>query len=108
LATRPQPVRAVADDSSLVASILDPDGRPVDLTEDRWRHIVAGHPDLRPYLRSILDAVRHPDRRVPGRGADEEWFYLADAGPSRWLKVVVHFESGRGRIVTAFARRSMP
>lgn len=101
-------MRAVADDASVLASTLDPDGRPVDLTEERWQHIVAGHPELRPHLQSVMAAVRNPDRRMAGRSAAEEWFYLEGAGPSRWLKVVVHFESGRGRIVTAFARRSMP
>jgi hypothetical protein len=45
---------------------------------------------------------------MPGPQDNEEWFYLGGAGPSRWLKAVVHYEGGRGRIVTAFARRSMP
>jgi len=45
---------------------------------------------------------------MPGRHHGEEWFYLEGAGPSRWLKVVVHYEGKSGRIVTAFGRRSMP
>jgi hypothetical protein len=38
----------------------------------------------------------------------EEWFYVEGAGPSRYLKVVVAFNAGRGTIITGFARRSMP
>jgi hypothetical protein len=98
----------VAEDDDVLVSTLDPDDRRVELTEERWRHIVAGHPELAPYLAVVTRAVREPDRRMAGRQVDEEWFYLEGAGPSRWLKVVVHYEGGRGRIVTAFARRSMP
>jgi hypothetical protein len=98
----------LADDGVVLVSTPDPDGRPVDLTAERWRHILAGHPELTPHLDKVTRAVQEPDRRMPGRHDDEEWFYLEGAGPSRWLKVVVHYEGGRGRIVTAFARRSMP
>lgn len=69
---------------------------------------MGGHPELARHLESVSRAVRTPDRRLSGHQEDEEWFYLAEAGPSRWLKVVVHYEGGRGRIVTAFGRRSMP
>lgn len=45
--------------------------------------------------------VERPARRMPGRLLpNEEWFYAEDAGPSRWLNVVVHSEGDAGRIVT--------
>jgi hypothetical protein len=44
-------------------------------------------------------AVESPSEVLEGRTPDEEWFYLAGAGPSRWLKVVVVFDrAGSGRI----------
>lgn len=95
-------------DGGILASAVDPDGRRVELTEERWRHVLDGHPELAPHLASVTRAIREPDQRRAGREVGEEWFYLEGAGPSRWLKVVVHYEGGRGRIVTAFARRSMP
>jgi mannose/cellobiose epimerase-like protein (N-acyl-D-glucosamine 2-epimerase family) len=98
----------VADGGDVLVSTLDPDGRVVELSAKRWSHILDGHPELAPHLESVTRAVREPDRRMAGRQLDEEWFYLEDAGPSSWLKVVVHYEGGRGRIVTAFGRRSMP
>jgi hypothetical protein len=98
----------VANDGGVLVSTLDPDSRRVELTAEGWRHILDGHPELAPHLDAVTRAVREPDRRLAGRHKDEEWFYLEHAGPSRWLKVVVHYEGGRGRIVTAFARRSMP
>lgn len=62
--------------------------------------------DLR---KEIHLAVESPTAALPGREPDEEWLYLEGAGPSRWLKVVVVFDSdGSGRIITAFARRRKP
>jgi len=100
--------RLVADGSKRLVSVLDPDGRLVELDAERWSHILDGHPELAPHLESVARAVREPDRRRRGHRDSEEWFDLAEAGPSRWLKVVVHYEGDRGRIVTAFGRRSMP
>ena len=50
----------------------------------------------------------HDAIRRRGRWPDEEWFYLAGPGPTRFVKVVVHYEHGEGRIVTAFPRRAFP
>lgn len=76
-------------------------------------HSRAAHPvfDLRSGVahEEVLRAVRAPTEALPGREPDEEWFYLRDAGPSRWLKVVVLFEGPTtGRIITAFPRRRKP
>ncbi len=90
----------------MVAATLDPDGRRVSLTDERWLHIKSRRPQLGGYLREIMTAVREPSRRVDGRASNEEWFFLEDAGPARWLQVVVHYEGGEGWIVTAFPRRS--
>jgi hypothetical protein len=39
---------------------------------------------------------------------NEEWYYAKTDAPSNWLKVVVAYAEGRGYIVTAHARKSMP
>ena len=93
---------------TLIAVTLDPEGRRIRLTEGAWRHIKSEHPDMTRYLRDIMAAVREPDRRVVGPTAGEEWFYRSEAGPSAWIRVVVHYEHERGLIVTAFPRRSFP
>lgn len=90
------------------AAVLDPAGRPVVLTAARWQHIVNGHPELAPHRDAVLRTVQRPTRQRAGRRAAEVWYYLAGAGPSRWLKVVVAYEQEQGRIITAFGRRSMP
>jgi hypothetical protein len=98
----------------VLATVLDPDGRRVVLSRERWAHIVGdatggtGHPELRPYRDEVMHAVREPTVRLAGRLPNQEWFYLEGVGPSRYLKVVVEFRQGLGHIVTAFARRSTP
>jgi len=93
----------------VLAEVVDPDGRTVELTGARWAHITAGHPELIAYQSEVLDTVQMPSRRLLGPTVGEEWFYRDTVGPSRWLKVVVRYGAiDRGRIVTAFARRSVP
>jgi hypothetical protein len=91
------------------ATVVDPDGRTVELTRERWAHVTTGHPELADYEGEVLETVRTPTRRRSGPTVGEEWFYQENVGPSRWLKVVVSYEAvDRGWIVTAFARRRMP
>jgi hypothetical protein len=90
-------------------SIRDPKGREITLDDERWAHIIDGHPELRDIRDDVLRAVKDPSEILAGRAPDEEWFYLAGAGPSRWLKAVVVFDpANHGRIITAFGRRRKP
>ncbi|MGH9068263.1 MAG: hypothetical protein ACRD0J_12375 [Acidimicrobiales bacterium] len=53
------------------AMVEDPEGRSVLLTEERWSHIVAGHPELEGHEQAVLQAVVAPSRtkaRSGGRG----------------------------------------
>jgi len=88
--------------------IRDHRGREVLLSLERWRHIVSAHPELEVHQEEVCRAVEAPTAVLAGREPDEEWLYLEGAGPSRWLKVVVVFESERGRIITSFARSRKP
>lgn len=93
----------------VVVQIAKAANRNALLSPERWRHIVSGHPEIEIYEKEIHLAVESPTAALPGREPDEEWLYLEGAGPSRWLKVVVVFDSdGSGRIITAFPRRRKP
>jgi hypothetical protein len=90
------------------AAVADQDGRTVELTEERWGHITERHPEIRAFEAEVLLAVERPDRLMRGRQPGELWSYLKTDVPSSWLKVVVAYADGRGHIVTAYPRRSMP
>lgn len=99
------PARAVFP-RQIIAITPDPQGRSVLLVLDRWNHIAARHPELADSRRDVVRAIRTPDtQRVISN--DESWFYKA-AGPSTWIKVVVLYSGGTGRIISAFPRRAMP
>jgi hypothetical protein len=90
------------------ARFEDQRGRTVELTAERWGHIAERHSDIRALGDAVERAVQRPDYWTRGRNANEEWFYLKTDAPSAWLKVVVAYAEGRGHVVTAFARRSIP
>jgi hypothetical protein len=90
-------------------SVTDPVGRTVILTDERWAHIVDGHPYMAPYRADVLRAVETPTERIALPRPGQDWFNLEHAGPSRWLKVVVRFEENAvGAVRTAFPRRGKP
>jgi hypothetical protein len=88
---------------------IDPLGRTVHLAEERWRHIIDGHPYMAPFRAEVLQAVEAPTDLIEQPRLGQDWFYLRNVGPSQWLKVVVAFdEDSVGSIRTAFPRRSKP
>jgi hypothetical protein len=88
---------------------IDPLGRTVQLAEERWSHIIKGHPYMAPFRAEVMRAIEAPTQRIEQPRPGQDWFYLQDPEPSRWLKVVVAFdEDSIGSIRTAFPRRSKP
>jgi len=86
----------------------DPGGRRVVLTAGRWLHVIDGHEELAPLLDAVLSAVRHPDVITPDPRLGRWRYWLAGAGPGRWLFVVVDWGPPEPRIVTAFGKRKDP
>jgi hypothetical protein len=84
-----------------------PDGRVIILSDERWEHVIDGHPELSAWRARVVEIAMRPERSMDGRRADEQWFY-GEGGPSRWIKVVVQWDGSRGFVVTAFARRRLP
>jgi hypothetical protein len=87
---------------------IDPAGREVVLDWAGWSHVLRRHPYIGVEREVLLETVARPDARSPGPQPNEEWFYRRGAGPSAWIRVVVHYEGNHGLIVTAFPRRSFP
>ena len=62
----------VADDPhspmTVLAQVVDPDGQRVELTVERWDHIVddhAGHPELGAFRADVMLAVSDPHEQRP-------------------------------------------
>ena len=80
----------------------------MELTEAAIDHILGSHKEMAPHLDAVLRAVERPTVHLRGRAANKEWYFLAGAGPARWLHVVVHFFGEEGNVTTAFGRSRLP
>lgn len=87
---------------------VDPDGRRVVLDVAAWRHIMDEHAELEPHREAVLATVAAPDHRGSDPRPGRARYWRRGLGPSRWLMVVVDFESVPARVVTAYANRRDP
>jgi len=91
------------------ATVTDPNDQEVVLLVRIWEDkIVRDHPALVGHLDGVIDAVAQPDHLEPDTLPNRTRFYRRNAGPSRWLMVVLSYEQGPARIITALASRKDP
>jgi hypothetical protein len=69
--------------------VVDRDGASVVLSEERWRHIVVGHPEVAEVEAEIAVAIRAPeivrDGRTAGEACSTDGYQMRAAHPgSRW------------------------
>ena len=88
----------------------DPDGRRIVVSAAVWhKKILRDHPELAPHLADVLRAIGEPDHVTPDPIFDgRRRHYLRNAGPSRWLLVVLSYDQEPARLITAFANRKDP
>jgi hypothetical protein len=92
----------------LIATVIDPQGRTVWLTQERWDHIVEGHPEIARYLQDVKKCVERADNRTKGNYPDAEKLWARNLGPAKWLTVVVRYEGRTGTIRTAIGVTKAP
>ncbi len=82
-------------------------GVPIRLTDERWAHIVLGHPEMSGRRGEILDAVAEPSLVV--RGSEGSLLATRPTDGGR-LIVVAYLETSAsdGFILTAFLTRRDP
>ena len=89
----------------IVGEATTPDRIRVVIFADTWQdHILdpeVGHAEMAPHLDAVLGAMAAPDHREADERPHPARVYKRDAGPSRWLMVVVDFEQEPARVVTA-------
>jgi hypothetical protein len=99
----------VADDD-VIREVVDPSGSRVVLLGRLWREkVLRSHPELARHLDAVVDAVLSPDHLDADPVFEERrHYYRRNAGPSRWLLVVVSYEQEPARIISAFGLRKDP
>jgi hypothetical protein len=84
-----------------VAWTKDPGGIDVELTDERWEHVLQEHPELADNYHDLLKAIGDPAREGDGAFTDERWYFTALPG-GWWLKVCVAYTPNRAFVTTAF------
>jgi hypothetical protein len=94
-------VAAAKPPDDLIATIIDPQGRTIWLTQERWDHILGGHPELARHLGVLKKWLDRADNRTRGNYPDIEKHWARNIGPAKWFTVVVRYEGRIGTVRTA-------
>ena len=76
---------------------------PIRLTDERWVHITEEHAELAGHRLDVLEAIREPERIVPGNAG--ELLALRRQQDGKFLVVVYREEGVGGFVITAFLTR---
>lgn len=80
-------------------------GKAIRLTDERWVHIVEGHPEMAGYLNDVVLTVASPD--VVFKGGNNELLTSIYIRTNKALVVVYKEEERDGFIITAFFTSKM-
>jgi hypothetical protein len=97
-------------EEDLAGEARDPDGVRVIVPAALWHEkVLRDHPELGSHFADVIRAISEPDQVTPDPISDgRRRHYLRNAGPSRWLLVVLSYEQEPARLITAFANRKDP
>lgn len=85
----------------IVREIQDVLGNKIKLTEERWQHIISGHPVMKKKLSRIVGTLKAPDVIVKSRREENIWLYHKEFKKlPGFVVVIVHHI--RGFIITAY------
>jgi hypothetical protein len=60
---------------------IDPLGRTVQLTEERWSHIIEGHPYMAPFRADVMRATEAPTHLIEQPRPGQDWFTYRTRDP---------------------------
>jgi hypothetical protein len=75
-------------------------GKTVRLTNERWLHIVEGHPEMAGHLNDVLLAIGAPDKIL--KGSQDEMLAIIFQLSNKLLVVVYKESEFDGFIITAY------
>jgi hypothetical protein len=65
-----------------IAKVTDPEGYEVTLEEERWQHIIEGHPEIEKLRDVLLDTLKSPALIQQETDAEEVFLYYRLTGRS--------------------------
>ena len=82
-------------------------GVPIRLTDERWEHILVGHPELTEERDSVLVVIEHPQSVMAGR--DGVLLAVRPVDHRKWIVVAyVQNDATDGFVLTAYLTRRDP
>lgn len=84
----------------LVLTVKSINGKTIRLPDERWLHIVEGHPEMAGHLNDVLLAVAAPDKIIKGGG--DELLAIVFEHNAKLLIVVYKEGETDGFIITAY------
>lgn len=93
-----------------IAKVTDPEGYEITLDEERWEHIIHGHPEIAPHQDILLGTIGEPNLIKCDPDRDDVFYYYRLTGRSVfrrndiYMSAVVERSEGNkvGRILTAY------
>jgi hypothetical protein len=85
----------------LIASAKN--GLTIRLTEERWQHITAGHPELLNLQSEILQTIENPDKILEGNNG--ELLAVKLLGDNKYLVTIYKEAEEDGFVITAYLTR---
>lgn len=71
-------------------NVTDRHGRPIYMTQERWRHIIAKHPELEEHLDDVVTTLRAGRRRQSKRDPQTYVYrHACDSLPAPYNYIVV-------------------
>jgi len=89
---------------------LDVFSRPVELTEERWHHIITEHPEVLEHRERIPTVLSDPDYVKRSRRDEHvilHYRYFEQILGGKYLLVVVKKEPDRSFVLTGYVTRSV-
>jgi len=86
-----------------IFEIRDKTKRKIRLSEERWKHITAEHPNVT-HIEDIQQTIINPIKITPSKYNPENvcYYYRYDKMLRKYLMVAVRYLNGEGYIITAY------
>ena len=89
---------------NVIFEIIDKSGRKINLSEERWKHIIKRHPYMGKYFEEIKKTLEIPDKIISDDYRKEYYYkgYKHLKSPNNFILVIVKYLNGDGFVITSY------